>query len=108
MNERNGKKTETLCTRDYLKSAAKNKGVILKINKKNFQDEELPPELFLSARQKARIRNAFAKNMSTDIKLGKAQISKIIQSGGTFGPWLATLRKKAQVFLNKLIDKITF
>ena len=46
--------------------------------------------------------------MSTDIKLGKAQISKIIQSGGTFGPWLATLRKKAQVFLNKLIDKITF
>ena len=32
--------------------------------------------------------------MSTDINLGKAQISKTIQSRGTFGSWLATLRKK--------------
>ena len=32
--------------------------------------------------------------MSTDIKLSKAQISKIIQSGGFFGSWLANLRKK--------------
>ena len=33
--------------------------------------------------------------MSTDIKLSKAQISKIIQSGGSFGSWLANLGKKA-------------
>ena len=34
------------------KSAAKNKtGTILGINKKNFEDEELPHELFLTARQ---------------------------------------------------------
>ena len=33
--------------------------------------------------------------MSTDIKLSKAQISKIIQSGGSFGPWLTNLGKKA-------------
>ena len=33
--------------------------------------------------------------MSTDIKLRKAQISKIIQSGGSFGSWLATSGKKA-------------
>ena len=39
-------------------------------------------------------KNAFANNMSTDIKLGKAQISKIIQSGGSFGSWLANLEKK--------------
>ena len=32
--------------------------------------------------------------MSADIKLGKAQISKIIQSGGSFGSWLANLEKK--------------
>ena len=53
-----------------LKSAAKNKtGTILRINKKNFQDEELPHEFFLTTRQTTGIRNAFTNNMSTDIKL---------------------------------------
>ena len=33
--------------------------------------------------------------MSTDIKLSKAQISNIIQSDGSFGPWLVNLGKKA-------------
>ena len=72
-----------------LKSAAKNKaGTILKINNKNFEDEELPHELFLTTRQTTKVRNAFANNMSTDIKLSKAQTSKMIQSGGSFGSWL--------------------
>ena len=33
--------------------------------------------------------------MSRDIELSKAQISKIIQSGGSFGSWLGNLGKKA-------------
>ena len=33
--------------------------------------------------------------MSTGIKLIKAQISKIVQSGGSFGSWLGNLGKKA-------------
>ena len=33
--------------------------------------------------------------MTTDIKISKAQISKIIQLGGSFGSWLANLVKKA-------------
>ena len=33
--------------------------------------------------------------MSTNIKLSKAQISKIIQSGGSYGFWLCNLGKKA-------------
>ena len=33
--------------------------------------------------------------MPTDIKLSKAQLSKIIQSGGSFGSWLGNLGKKA-------------
>ena len=37
----------------------------------------------------------FVNNMSTYIRLSKAQISKIIQSGGSFGSWLGNLRKKA-------------
>ena len=56
-----------------LKSVAKNKaGTILRINQKNFQDKELPHELFLTTRQMTNIRNAFANNMSTDIKLSTA------------------------------------
>ena len=35
-----------------LKSAAKNKaGTILRLNKKNFEDQELPHELFLTTKQ---------------------------------------------------------
>ena len=37
-------------------------------------------ELFSTTKQTTKTRNAFAKNMLTDIKLSKAQISKIIQS----------------------------
>ena len=79
-----------------LKYAAKNKiGTILRLNKKNSEDEELPHESLLTTRQTAKIRNVFANNVSTDIKLSKAQISKIIQSGGYFGSWLGNLGKKA-------------
>ena len=48
---------------------SKNKaGTILRLNKKNFEDEELPHELFLTTRQENKIRNAFANTMSTDIE----------------------------------------
>ena len=79
-----------------LKSSAKNKtGTIIRSIKKNFEDEELSHELFLATRQSIKLRNTFAKNMSTDVKLSKAQISKIIQSGGSFGSSLGNLGKKA-------------
>ena len=79
-----------------IRSAGKSKtGTLLRVNKKNFEDEELPHELFLTTRQTTIIRNIFPKNMSTDIKLSKTQISKIIQSGGSFGSWLDNLEKKA-------------
>ena len=35
--------------------------------------------------KKTKIRSAFNNNTSTDIKLSKAQINKIIQSGGFLG-----------------------
>ena len=40
-----------------------------------------PHKLLLTTRQKTKLKNAFNNNMSTDIKLSAAQISKIIQSG---------------------------
>ena len=41
-----------------------------------------PHQFLLTKRQKTNLRNAFKNNMLTDIKLSKAKISKIIQSGG--------------------------
>ena len=52
---------------------------------------DLRHELLLTTRQKTKLRNAFNNNMSTDLKLSKAQISKIIQSGGFLGSLLSTL-----------------
>ena len=49
---------------------------ILRLNKKNFEDEEFPHELFLKTRQTAKVRNAFANNMSTDINLVKLKYLK--------------------------------
>ena len=87
-----------------LRSAAKYKTwTILKINIKIFQDEELLHELFLTARQTTKIRNAIA-NMSTDIKLGTVQISRITHSDGLFSSWLSNLGKKVITDLAICLD----
>ena len=75
-----------------LKNAVKNKtGTTLRINLKMFDGNNLPHELLLTTRQKTKLRNAFDNNTSTDIKLSKAQIFKIIQSGGFSGSLLSKL-----------------
>ena len=56
----------------------------------------MPHELFLTTIQTTKIKNAFANNMSTDMKLSKAQISKIIQSCRFFGSLLGNIGKKSQ------------
>ena len=56
-----------------------------------FNGNDLPHELLLTTRQTTKLRNAIENNMSTDIKLSRAQISKIIQSGGFLGLLLSTL-----------------
>ena len=50
-----------------------------------------PHELLLTNRQVANIRKAFAKNTSTDIKLSRTQLSKMIQSGRLLGNLLGKL-----------------
>ena len=50
-----------------------------------------PHELLLTNREVANIRKAFAKNTSTDIKLSKTQLSKMIKSGGFLGNLLGKL-----------------
>ena len=69
-----------------LKTAVENKtGTTIRMNLKIFAENDLPHELLLITRQKTKLRNAFNNNMSTDLKLSKTQISKIIQSGGFLG-----------------------
>ena len=52
---------------------------------------DLPHELLLAARQKIKLTNAFNNNNSTDLKLFKSRISKIIQSGEFLGSLLSKL-----------------
>ena len=70
-------------TNTQLKTAVKNKtGTILKTSLKMLDGNDLPHELLLTTRQKTKLRNAFNNSMSTDLKLSRAQIFKITQSGG--------------------------
>ena len=75
-----------------IKYAVKNKtGTILRISLKMFNGNNFPHELLLTTRQKAKLRNALNNNMSTELKLSEAQITKIIQSGGFLGSLLSNL-----------------
>ena len=66
-----------------LKSAVKNQTwVTLRMNIKMLNGNNLPHDLLLITRQKTRLTNALENNTSTDIKLSRVQISKIIQSQG--------------------------
>ena len=56
-----------------------------------FNGNNLRHELLLTTRQKTKVINAFKNNMLTDLKLSKAQISKITQFGGFFGSSLSKL-----------------
>ena len=75
-----------------LKDAVKNNtGTTLRISLEMFDKNNLPHELLLTTRQKTKLRNAFNNNMAADIKLSKAQISKLIQSGRFLGALLNKL-----------------
>ena len=58
---------------------------------KIFNENNLPHELFSTRRQKTKLKNALENNVSTNIKLSKTQIAKIIQSGGFSGSLISKL-----------------
>ena len=90
-----------------LKTAVKNKtGTTLRMSLKMLDGNDLPHELLLTTRQKTKLRNAFNNNMSTDIKLSKAQISKIIQSGGFLGRLLGPLLKTGLPLIKNVIKPL--
>ena len=61
---------------------------MIRDNKTNF-----PHKLFLTNRQVANLPRAFANHLSTDIKLSKTQLYKMIQSEGFLGILLGPLLK---------------
>ena len=73
------------------KSVKSNEGATLRLGIKNFNNDELPHELLLTTIQNAKLKNAINNTLATDIKLSKAQIKKLIQSGGFLGKLLSKL-----------------
>ena len=74
-----------------LKTTVRDKtGATLRMSLKMFDGNDLLHELLLT-RQRTKLRYAFDNKMSTDLKLSKAQISKINQSGGFSGSLLSKL-----------------
>ena len=76
------------------------------MNFKMFAENDLPHELLLSTRQKPKLRNSFNNNMSTDLKLSKTQISKIIQSRGFLGRLLGPLLKIVLALIKNVIKPL--
>ena len=75
-----------------LKKAVKsNVGATLRLGIRKFNKDERPHESLLTTRQNTKLRNALNNNSATDIKLSKAQIKIIIQSGGFLGKLLSKL-----------------
>ena len=69
-----------------LKTTVKNNArTTLRMSLKIFDRNDLLHELLLTTRQRTKLRNACNNNMSTDMKLSKVQISKIVQSEGFLG-----------------------
>ena len=71
-----------------------------------FNGNNLPHELFLAQRQITKLRNNIENNLQTDIKLSKAQISKILQSGGFLGKLLSPLLKTGLPLLKSIIKSL--
>ena len=94
-----------------LKSSIKNETeVVLRISSNmvgNSNDNtNFPHELLLTNRQVENIHKAFAKNTSTDIKLSKTQLSKLIQSGGFLGRLLGPLLKTGLPLIKSAIKPL--
>ena len=95
-----------------LKSAIKNeKEVALRLSLNiiigNSEDAtNFPQELLLTNRQVANLCKAFTNNPSTDIKLSKTQLSKMIQSGEFPGRLFGPLLKIGLPWLKNLIKPL--
>ena len=94
-----------------LKSAIKNENDVdlrLKSNMVGNSNDNtnFPHELLLTNREVENIRKAFSNYLSTDIKLSKTQLSKLIQSGGFLGRLLGPLLKTGLPLMKSVIKPL--
>ena len=69
-------------------------------------ESNFPHNLLLTNRQVANHCKAFANYLSTDIKLPKIQLSKMIQSGGFLGRLLGPLLKTGLPLIKNIIKRL--
>ena len=94
-----------------LKSAIMNKSeVVLRISSNMIGDSNdksnFLHELLLTNRQVANLCKAFANHLSTDIKLSRTQLFKMIQSGWFLGRLLALLLKTGLSLIKSVIKPL--
>ena len=94
-----------------LKSTIKNKSeVVLRLSSNmigNFKNKtNFLHELLLTNRQVSNLRKVFKNYLSTDIKLSKTQLSKMIQSGGLLGRLLGPLLKTGLLLIKNVIKPL--
>ena len=91
------------------KPAIKNETeVVLRLSPNMIGDNEtnFRHKLLLTNRQVTNLRKAFANYLSTDIKLSKTQLSKMIQSGGFLGRLLGPLLKTGLPLIKNVIKPL--
>ena len=69
-------------------------------------ETNFPHNVLLTNRQVANLLKAFANYLSTDIKLSKAQLSRMIQSGGFLGRLLGSLLKTGLPLIKDVIKPL--
>ena len=69
-------------------------------------ETNFPHKLLLTNKQVANLRKALANHLSTDIKLSKTQLSKMIQSGGFLGRLLGPLLKTGLPLIEYVIKPL--
>ena len=92
-----------------LKSAIKSKTeIVLRLSSNMISDDETNflHKLLLTNRQVSNLRKAFVDKSSTDIKVSKNQISKLIQSRGFLGRLLCPLLKTGLPLIKKVIKPL--
>ena len=94
-----------------LKSAIRNENeVVIRLSTNMIGESNdngnFPHELLLTDRQVCSIRKAFANNPSVDIKFSKAQLSKMIQSGGFLGKLLGPSLKTGSPLMKNVLTPL--
>ena len=94
-----------------LKSAIKNESeVVSRLSSNMIGDSHdkinFPHELLLTNRQIANLHKVFVNNSTTNIKLSKIQLSKMIQSGGFLGRLLGPFLKTGLPLIKNIIKPL--